>query len=631
MTIDAAAHPGPDLLAAFNDGSLPTGERAAVEEHVAGCDACCAALAALGDGRLAGLARQAAVGLTPTREVDVSGVPPELTDHPVYRVLGELGAGGMGVVYRAEHRVMGRVVALKVVARRYTASPAAAERFRREVRAAAQLGHPNIVTAHDAGEAHGLHFLVMEFIEGVSLDRLVRRKGPLPVATACQCVRQAAHGLQHAHDRGMVHRDIKPHNLMVTRKGQVKVLDFGLARVAAEADPPAEPGGTPRPERTVTSPSLLLGTPDYLAPEQARNAHAVDTRADIDALGCVLYFLLTGRPPFAGSGTALEKMLAHVQDEPADVRTLRPDVPEELAAILRRMMAKDPAGRFATAAEVAAVLKPFPRSESVIDDRPDLIEEPPAAPEPAARIATPAPSPRPAGRRRRARRRPARRPWPLIVGGGLAVILLGVIGIILGFRGGSPGTGSGKEGGGGPPVAATGKSVLFVVPHNGLWYPDYGPARKRLEASGVKVVTASTRLGECRVGPPGAPAVTPDQQVAKVRAADYAAVLFCGQDVSEYISPTGPGYDDAERRIKEARGGRCVLGAICTGQGVLWKFGALDNRTVAFCPRVPREKLLEVGAKPSSQRVATDGRLVTAANPEDAEPFADAILAAIEQ
>src|SRR5262245_39721833 len=364
MTTSTTPHPPRDRLAAFNRGALPPGDRAAIEAHVAECDACCSALAAMSDDRLVDLARQAAATSSSTTELPATEVPPELADHPRYRVLAPVGAGGMGVVYKAEQRMMGRVVALKVMARRYTANPEAVARFRREVHAAARLNHPNIVTAHDADEAGGLHFLVMEYVEGTSLDRLVRRRGPLSVVTACRCIRQAALGLQHAHEQGMVHRDIKPHNLMVTRKGQVKVLDFGLARLAAEMDSPGWSGREPTPGPTVavTTPSLVMGTPDYLAPEQARNASAVDIRADIYSLGCVFYFVLTGRPPFAGSGTALEKMIAHYQDEPAPVQAARPEVPEALAGVVTKMLAKEPAGRFATPGEVATALRPFTRA-----------------------------------------------------------------------------------------------------------------------------------------------------------------------------------------------------------------------------------------------------------------------------
>ena len=233
-------HPSPETLAAFARGDLPPAELSAVAEHIGGCNACCAALRGVPDDTFGNLARAAgAVApavLTPGPVGDLAlpGVtradfPAELADHPRYKLLSE-PAGGMGIVYKAEHRIMDRVVALKVLAPHLTAKPGAAERFRKEVKLAARLNHENVVIVHDADEAGGLLFLAMEFVEGVSLDRLVTKKGPLAIPLACSFARQAAVGLQHAADRGVTHRDIKPQNLMVTRKGKVKVMDFGLAR-----------------------------------------------------------------------------------------------------------------------------------------------------------------------------------------------------------------------------------------------------------------------------------------------------------------------------------------------------------------------------------------------------------------
>jgi serine/threonine protein kinase len=276
-----------------------------------------------------------------------------------YELLGELGRGGMGVVYKAEHSLMRRTVALKVISRGLTGDPAAVERFRREVRAAARLGHPNVVQAHDAEQAGELHFLVMEFVEGQSLAGLVEREGPLPVEKACDCVRQAALGLAHALERGLVHRDVKPQNLMLTPGGLVKVLDFGLASVAAERG--AEGG--------LTELGQALGTPDYVAPEQIREARSADTRADVYSLGCTLYFLLAGRPPFPG-GSAAEKMAAHLERPPESLAGLRPGLPAELVRVVEKMMTKDPAGRYQTPAEVAAALEPWCRPLAHSSNRP---------------------------------------------------------------------------------------------------------------------------------------------------------------------------------------------------------------------------------------------------------------------
>jgi formylglycine-generating enzyme required for sulfatase activity/tRNA A-37 threonylcarbamoyl transferase component Bud32 len=267
-----------------------------------------------------------------------------------YRLLRELGRGGMGVVYQARHTVMNREVVIKVISKALLDQPAALERFRREVQAAAQLAHPNIVTAHDAEQAGDTHFLVMEFVPGQSLAEVLQKKGPLPVVHACHYARQVALGLQHAFEKGMVHRDIKPQNLMLTPKGQVKILDFGLAKLASER-------GT---GKGLTASGAYMGTPDYSAPEQATDARSADIRADLYSLGCTLYCLLAGHPPFQ-EDTAVKTILAHLEKVPRPLTELRPDVPPALWVVVARLLAKDPAQRFQTPAEVAQALTPFCR------------------------------------------------------------------------------------------------------------------------------------------------------------------------------------------------------------------------------------------------------------------------------
>ena len=255
----------------------------------------------------------------------------------------------MGAVLKAEHKLMGRPVAIKVINQALTNKPAMVERFRREVQAAARLAHPNIVAAHDAEQAGDTHFLVMEFVEGTDLARLAAERGRLPVAEACDYIRQAARGLQHAHERGMVHRDVKPHNLMRTPNGIIKILDFGLARWASEAGSTA--GGE-------TGTGVMLGTVDYMAPEQADSAHEADIRSDIYSLGCTLYFLLTGRPPFP-DGTVIQKVMSHAGRAPTPLAELRPDLPSGLLEVLHVMMAKSPALRYQTPDQVDSALEPF--------------------------------------------------------------------------------------------------------------------------------------------------------------------------------------------------------------------------------------------------------------------------------
>ncbi|MFN4261656.1 MAG: serine/threonine-protein kinase, partial [Gemmataceae bacterium] len=287
-----------------------------------------------------------------------------------YVLLEPLGEGGMGEVFKAKHRTLNRVVALKLIRKERLANATAVKRFQREVKAAAQLIHPNIVHAFDADQVGDTHFLVMEYVVGADLNALVKKHGPLPVADACDYIRQAALGLQHAHEHGMVHRDIKPHNLLVgcgqsavgrkdpakkdsslpmadRPRPTLKILDMGLARVAR-----LDSG---EDSSTLTKEGSVMGTLDYIAPEQAMDSHAVDIRADMYSLGCTFYFLLTGQVPFPG-GDALAKLMKHKLEEPVPVEQLRPDVPAPVAAVVRKLMAKEPHDRYQTPAELAAAL-----------------------------------------------------------------------------------------------------------------------------------------------------------------------------------------------------------------------------------------------------------------------------------
>jgi hypothetical protein len=222
------------------------------------------------------------------------------------------------------------------------------QRFRQEVRAAARLAHPNIVTAYDAGEAGDVCFLVMEYVEGETLAEVVARRGPLPLGEACDYARQAALGLEHAHAQGLVHRDLKPGNLLRTPQGVVKILDFGLARL----HPGLHTG------EALTPAGAVVGTPLYVAPEQARDPGGADARADLYSLGCTLYHLLAGCPPFP-EGTALQQLLAHQDRAPRPLTAYRADVPEELGRLVERLLAKEPERRYQTAADVADALVPF--------------------------------------------------------------------------------------------------------------------------------------------------------------------------------------------------------------------------------------------------------------------------------
>jgi len=267
-----------------------------------------------------------------------------------YVLLEPIGAGGMGQVFKAHHRRLDRIDALKVIRPELVADADTLARFLREARAAGRLNHPNIVAIYTTDDAGGTHYIAMEYVEGIDLARVVREAGPLQAGQACDYARQAALGLQHAHERGLVHRDVKPANLLVTADAStVKLLDLGLARLHAADDV----------ERSaLTQTGVVMGTADYMAPEQAIDSGKVDTRADVYSLGCTLYCLLAGTPPFP-TGSMTQKLLWHQQRPPDPLEAKRPDLPAGLLAVVARMLAKNPADRYSTPGEAAQALEPF--------------------------------------------------------------------------------------------------------------------------------------------------------------------------------------------------------------------------------------------------------------------------------
>lgn len=371
--------PSVDELREFVAGRLGTQRTDEVAGHVEGCSGCQALLESLDDAEVSIDAVVAPggnlqFGAEPHcgRAVDAAArdssagrtvIAPQRVGE--FELLEPLGEGGMGTVYKARHASLGTTYAVKLLHPRRQADLATIERFQREMVALGRLDHPNIVRAVDAGEESGVHYLVMEYIDGVDLGRALQARGPMSIANACEAARQAAQGLAYVHEQGRVHRDVKPSNLMVAADGTVKLLDLGLARVEEYAlDEPAGPtddilgsGSTVELTRT----HQVMGTLEYMSPEQASNSKTVDEKADLYSLGCTLYKLLTGRSPFASdkSVTAMSQLLAHVEKPAPPVREHRPDVPAGLAKLLERLLAKNPQDRPKSAEEVAAALAPF--------------------------------------------------------------------------------------------------------------------------------------------------------------------------------------------------------------------------------------------------------------------------------
>lgn len=352
MSERKADHPEREELLAYGQGLLESSSAQTLEQHLAECRQCCQLLETAPVDSFVDQLREAE---RQQPQEFASMIPAELIDHPRYLVLDVVGAGGMGTVFRAVHRRMDRIVALKVMRPGLLRHADAIRRFQQEARAAARLQHPHIVTAFDADQAGDLHFLVMEYVEGQNLADYLREHGPLSPAEACRYAQQAALGLQHAHEQGMVHRDIKPHNLMLQRDGTLKILDFGLARLPRAVDVP--PSASPA-SGSLTDSGIIVGTADYIAPEQIADPRRADIRADIYALGCTLFHLMCGRPPFP-NGTVAEKIAHHASTPLPRVTSLRSDAPAMLAVVLERMTAKDPAHRYATPAATAVALAPF--------------------------------------------------------------------------------------------------------------------------------------------------------------------------------------------------------------------------------------------------------------------------------
>src|SRR5262249_7372316 len=268
-----------------------------------------------------------------------------------YLILDKVGQGGMGKVFKARHRTQGRLGALKILPPSFARDRDAVMRFRREFEAAGRLKHINLVAAFEADEDRGVHFLVMEYVEGMNLDRVISQQGPLPVPRGLDYLIQAARGLEAAHGMGIIHRDIKPGNLMLDRDGTVRVLDLGLARIVDASNPFSKTANG-----RLTQSGMYMGTIDFMAPPQADEPHGVNHRADIYSLGCTLYFLLTGQVPFLGS-TILKRLLAHQQHAAPSLRAMRPEVSPALEAAYQQMMAKRPEDRPASMTDVIALLQ----------------------------------------------------------------------------------------------------------------------------------------------------------------------------------------------------------------------------------------------------------------------------------
>ncbi|MCA9175005.1 MAG: protein kinase [Planctomycetales bacterium] len=640
-------HPSPELLRAFGLGRLEHREMDSVGEHVAVCDTCCQRLARVHDDTLIELCKAAGAETAADPQAAMSddalraareSLETAFADHPRYRLRSPLGQGGMGLVYKAEHRLMDRLVAIKVIHPALTANPKAIDRFRREIKAAGQLSHPNIVAALDAEQTGPFHYLVMEFARGVSLDRIVRQRGAFTLAGACRIIQQAAEGLEHAHRKGMVHRDIKPHNLLATLDGQVKILDFGLARLASEHRADGELTG-----------DGVLGTPEYMAPEQIQRANEADIRADIYSLGCTLFYLLAGHSPYAADSHT-DVLIGHLNKPIPRLSSVRSDVPNALEQVYLQMVAKDPAQRFATPADVSAAMEELLRSGqlSAKEDSPSAVPVSVATStatsaaalpaQPIELVAPQASTPEtpavdlqqleaelnqhrppstdplaalPVEAERRwappaARRGMGASGWAMVA----AAVAIAVPLAFLAFRGG----GDMRQGGVVAPPAA--KPLLVFVPQQ-YFLQDWQPLESVLQDLSVRYELVSTAPEAVTTDGQG-PELSMDLRLDEVQASDFAGIVVIGGNVDVHLTDTR-----LQQLLQEMRQRDALVGGLCAGQRLLMAAGvdAKYSEEGQFNQSVgPLPVRRQAGA-----RVVVDGNVITGTSYRDAEQFARAV------
>ena len=699
-------HPTQLQLQAFAAGRLSVDELAAIEIHIRDCDVCCRNLANLpADDRLAKLARevhardsgvrvpaladthlmncddsasvavQGEVGRpdSTNSERDPEQVPPELRDHPRYRIVKILGKGGMGVVWLAEHLMMQRMVALKVISSRFTSGRESVERFRQEVRAAARLAHPNIVTAFDAEQAGDLHFLVTEYVDGRSLEQWVLQHGVLTIAQACSAIRDVCSGLQHAHHHGMIHRDIKPQNLMQEKSGRIKILDFGLARLEQQAE---KVSLTAKTEMSLTAVGMVLGTPDYMAPEQAADASSADARSDIYSLGCTLFFLLAGRAPFE-AGSFMEMISSGLQRPLTALSSLRSDLPPELCRVIEKMTAPLPESRFRSAAEVADALTPFcqpvqdamnPVPAKPLADKPAKteVQASPAKRDPdSERPPEPVARPRssglpPARRNSRPRRRATtklasvqsvirRSRWKLLVGtAGLMFAVLSFVILNPGESGNSP-----SHAGVDPAVkstpavlpppvlvapsiasksgvaSATSPRILYLVPATEIWWPEVAPF-KQLHANGkIELTLTSWTNSAVSIHADGEPTQIP-LLLSDARADDYDALIVGGGRGLWKLTDNSEESRDAERLIRQMLADGKIISAFSAGPGVLAKMGLLNDVTATGHELIREDVRSRFGVTLTTSEVEHSGQIITGRDPNSLWKFIAELMRTLE-
>jgi serine/threonine protein kinase/putative intracellular protease/amidase len=595
MSMEITHHPEPHLLHQFALGELDDAPLQSVAEHVEHCNQCMSVVSQVPNDPL--VQKLGSIGSEFELNLNSeAGIPAALLEHPRYEVIRELGRGGMGAVYLARHKVMNRLVALKLIRPDLTRNQKIVERFMKEVHVSAQQSHPNIVTAFDAQRDADSLFLVMEYVEGINLHDWIRKNGPLSIRQACHFALQIAQGLEHARRRALVHRDIKPKNLIVARNGRIKILDFGLATLH-DTEKANE-------TRELTQTGVVMGSPDFISPEQASDAKKADSRSDIYSLGCTLYFMLSGRVPFEYNSVA-EKIGAHLHVPPPDPRTVRPDIPDDLAQYTLQMMAKSVDQRPQSYVEIMNFLRNYAKQSS---DKPassqhealpvgpyaaddtisqsvgeSIVQIPVHAQPKAPPAANASPVTGPYGLQiATAPAKPGQkslaRPIMLVS----AAILIAIFAICYTIY---LGAGENLDNSTGPVAPPLNAKVLVVVPFDNYWPPDFDGVVDVLQRNQTPYEIASTQMGPAR--PSNLRQTRHLANATRIldgnEANEFDAVIFIGTypvaDMTYMRDKLS--YRQARKLINDMIDQQKIVAGVCGGVAPICDADVLGNRRIA--------------------------------------------------
>ncbi len=541
-------HPSLKQLAKFLNGELSPKNQSIMEKHLEKCDRCVTRLEEVESDTLGDRLLEIGTAFIESHSVEnaYQNTIALLKDHDRYELIERIGAGGMGDVFRACQRAMDRPVAIKVLKQHLFQNDRAVARFQNEVKVAARLNHPNIVHSYDAEVSHGLNILVMELVEGDKLSDVVSQNGPLSDSDTTDIALQIASGLEYAANEGMIHRDIKPQNIMLIPDGKVKITDFGLAKFVLSKNR--------NDDGALTVEGEVFGTPDYIAPEQIRNSASADVRSDIYSLGCTLYFALCGIPPFPDRSVG-EKLASHLEHLPMKLRDVQPDVDPGLEAIVAQMMNKDPDSRFQSYAELSDALKGK---------------------------WTPRAKPKVSGSRRR-------NIVKFILGGILALAALWIATL-------APGWFASPK----PPNPRTGKfKFAIVIPSRHAFHPEIQWVAESLgKFENVELEYLADQVGRAdfSLRKRGAPPDRIDiaRTLSDVEPSEFDAVVFTGGWDGETAESTRYAFDPslnskARSFIESMMAAQKPIGSICAGTIVLANANLLEGIDVANCHYIPDE------------------------------------------